>query len=118
MRLVWKFNIALLLVFAFGFSAAAVFSKSFLEANARQEILQDARLIMTSAVASREYTAKHVAPLLERLGDSEFFAETVPAFGATEQFNNLQRSFPDFAYKEATLNPTNLRDRASDWELD
>src|SRR5262249_36926849 len=26
--------------------------------------------------------------------------------------------FADFAYKEATLNPTNLRDRATDWEVD
>jgi protein-histidine pros-kinase len=28
------------------------------------------------------------------------------------------KSYPDFAYKEATLNPTNLRDKASDWEVD
>jgi protein-histidine pros-kinase len=42
----------------------------------------------------------------------------VPAYGATEQFNALHAKFPDFSYKEATLNPTNLRDRASDWEAD
>jgi len=42
----------------------------------------------------------------------------VPAYGATEQFNTLHTKFPDFAYKEATLNPTNPRDRASEWEAD
>src|SRR5262249_21667344 len=42
----------------------------------------------------------------------------VPAFAATENFLHLQKSYPDYAYKEATLNPTNLRDRAVDWEAD
>jgi protein-histidine pros-kinase len=48
----------------------------------------------------------------------EFLPQSVPAYGATEQFNALHAKFPDFSYKEATLNPTNLRDRASDWEVD
>lgn len=32
--------------------------------------------------------------------------------------NTLLKSYPEFSYKEATLNLTNLRDRASDWEAD
>jgi protein-histidine pros-kinase len=30
----------------------------------------------------------------------------------------LQKEYPDYSYKEATLNPTNPSDRASDWEAD
>jgi protein-histidine pros-kinase len=30
----------------------------------------------------------------------------------------LSKTFPDYTYKEATLNPTNPRDRAVDWEAD
>lgn len=118
MRLVFKFNLVLLIVFALGFGAAALFSKALLERSAREDTVQDARLIMGSALAARAYTNSHVVPLLKKLGDGEFMAETVPAFGATEQFNSLHAQFPDFAYKEATLNPTNLRDRAADWEVD
>jgi len=118
MRLVLKFNLVLLITFGLGFGAAAFFSKALLTRNARENVLQDARLIMESALASRAYTSAQIAPLLTRLGDSEFLPQTVPAFGATEQFNALHSKFPDFAYKEATLNPTNLRDRASDWEVD
>jgi protein-histidine pros-kinase len=47
-----------------------------------------------------------------------FLPQTVPAFAATENFAYLRASYPDYAYKEATLNPTNLRDRAVDWEAD
>jgi HAMP domain-containing protein len=32
--------------------------------------------------------------------------------------NTILKSYPDFSYKEATLNPTNLRDKATDWEVD
>jgi len=118
MRLVLKFNLVFLLTFGLGFVAAAWFSRALLQRSAREDVLQDARLILASAGASRAYTSKQVAPLLQRLGESEFFPQTVPAFGATEQFNALHDKFPDFSYKEATLNPTNLRDRAGDWEVD
>ncbi|HEX3855388.1 MAG TPA: DUF3365 domain-containing protein [Polyangiaceae bacterium] len=118
MRLVFKFNLVFLLVFGLGFAAAAFFSKTMLERSARESVVQDARLIMASALASRSYTSHQIVPLLQRLGDAEFLPQTVPAFGATEQFNALHDKFPDFAYKEATLNPTNPRDRAGDWEVD
>lgn len=118
MKLVLKFNLALLLAFAIGFGAAAVVSRDLLYNNAREEILQNARMIMASAIASRTYTTKQVAPLLKKLPDEEFLPQTVPAFAATEQFNALRADFPDFSYKEATLNPTNLRDKATDWEVD
>jgi HAMP domain-containing protein len=118
MRLVAKFNLVLLVVFALGFGAAAALSRALLQRNAREAVLEDARMIMESALASRDYTSKQIKPLLERPGDDDFHPQVVPAFGATEQFGALHRKFPDFAYKEATLNPTNPRDRASEWEVD
>jgi protein-histidine pros-kinase len=42
----------------------------------------------------------------------------VPAYSATEIFNTLRERHPDYTYKEATLNPTNPRNRAVDWETD
>jgi hypothetical protein len=54
----------------------------------------------------------------EELLDTEFHPQSVPAFAATEIFGYLREKFPDYYYKEATLNPTNLRDRATDWESD
>jgi HAMP domain-containing protein len=118
MRLVAKFNLVLLVVFALGFGASAMLSRTLLQRSAREDVLQDARMIMESALASREYTTTQIKPLLDRLGDDEFHPQIVPAFGATEQFNALHAKFPDFAYKEAALNPTNPRDRATDWEVD
>jgi protein-histidine pros-kinase len=54
----------------------------------------------------------------EAAHQESFLPQTVPAFAATENFAQLRVSYPDYAYKEAVLNPTNPRDRAVDWEAD
>jgi protein-histidine pros-kinase len=83
-------------------------------------VVQQARLMMGSAGAMRTYTSKQVGPLLQehQARIDTFLAQTVPAYAATEAFNYLHGDYPDYTYKEATLNPTNLRDRAVDWEAD
>ena len=89
-----------------------------LQANAREEILDNARVMMESALSSRSYTNTQVKPLLETQLKYSFLPQSVPAYAATEQFNDLRKKYPDYSYKEATLNPTNPRDRATDWEAD
>ncbi|HTF66794.1 MAG TPA: DUF3365 domain-containing protein, partial [Edaphobacter sp.] len=44
--------------------------------------------------------------------------QTIPFYAATQSFNAFRHYYPDYAYKEATRNPTNPRDRAVDWEAD
>jgi protein-histidine pros-kinase len=73
---------------------------------------------MEAALSSRTYTINQVKPLLETHMKYEFLPQTVPAYAATEQFNELRKKHPDYSYKEATLNPTNPRNRAADWEAD
>jgi HAMP domain-containing protein len=110
----------LILVFSAGTAAAGYFARSFLQQSAHQQVLQQARLMMGSAGAMRTYTTKQVGPLLQehQAKINTFLAQTVPAYAATEAFNYLHSDYPDYTYKEATLNPTNLRDRAADWEAD
>jgi HAMP domain-containing protein len=118
MRLMWKFNLALLAVFIVGLLVTGVISYGVLQANAREEILDNARVMMESALSSRSYTNTQIKPLLETQLKYSFLPQSVPAYAATEQFNDLRKKYPDYSYKEATLNPTNPRDRATDWEAD
>jgi hypothetical protein len=89
-----------------------------LHANARDEVLQNARVMMESANASGDYTNAQVRPLLETQLKYKFIPQSVPAFAATEQFNELRKNYPDYTFKAATLNPTNPRNHATDWEID
>jgi hypothetical protein len=180
MRLL-KFNLILIPFILLTFGAVAYIARKRLFEDARQRVIQNARLIMETMLSSRTYTTKQVAPLLqqknfklqsaieefrktleeipktpdanvskdirgnakktyllgqqhvldlqqqffdsvrgrpEELLDTEFHPQSVPAFAATEIFSYLREKFPDYFYKEATLNPTNPRDRATDWESD
>ena len=118
MKLIWKFNLVLLGIFLLGFAIAGYVSYGVVQANAREEIVQNARLMMEAALSSRTYTNTQVKPLLETQLKYAFLPQTVPAYAATEMFNEMRKKHPDYGYKEATLNPTNPRDRASDWEAD
>lgn len=120
MKLLAKFNLILLLLFgAAGFIISEV-AYSFLINNARREVMQEAELMMASATSIRDYTAENLRPLLENTPEhkTKFLPETVPAFGAINTFNRLRKKYPDYSYREASLNPTNPDDRATDWEAD
>lgn len=66
----------------------------------------------------REYTNSQVKPELADKLETQFLPETIPAYSAREVFEHLRTSsnYGDFFYKEATLNPTNLRDKADEFE--
>jgi HAMP domain-containing protein len=118
MKLIVKFNLVLLLVFAIGFLATAFVSNRLLQRNANQEILENARIMMEAALAVRSYTNTQIKPLLDTQLKYAFLPQSVPAYSANEYFSQLRKKYPDYSYKEATLNPTNPVNRATDWEAD
>jgi len=118
MKLLLKINIIMVIVFVLGLLAAYTVADRLLQQNAQAEIQDAARIMMESALAVRAYTVSQIKPLLDTQMRYKFLPQTVPSYSATEYFNILRKTFPEYAYKEATLNPTNLRDRAVDWEVD
>jgi HAMP domain-containing protein len=117
-KLIVKFNLVFIGVFLIGLAIAGQISYSLLQKNAREEILEHARIMMQAALATRSYTSGQIAPLLDTQMKYAFLPQSVPAYAATETFNNLRTHYPEYNYKEATLNPTNPRNRAADWESD
>src|SRR5256885_341870 len=112
-----KFNLVLLAVFVTGLGVTGYISYELLHKNARDEVLRNAGVMLEASLSMRQYTIGRVRPLLPYDAD-KFLPESVPAFAATEIMSLLRKKYPDYAYKEATLNPTNPRDRAVDWEAD
>ena len=54
MKLLLKFNLVLILVFAVGIGIAGYFSREFLERNAQDQVLQQPRLMMGAAGGMRD----------------------------------------------------------------
>lgn len=120
MKLLAKLNLLLILVFGLGLVLIAMNARNFLLEDAKKTVLNQAELMAASSKATRDYTEEEISPILENTPDhkNEFLPQTIPFYAATVTFNRLRKTFPDYTYKEATLNPTNLVDRASDWEAD
>jgi HAMP domain-containing protein len=118
MSLAIKFNLVFVLIFALGFAGTGLVAQRALNQVARDETEQTARLIMEAAVATRTYTVDQVRPLLDNQLKYQFLPQSISAYAATETLDILRKGFADYHYREATLNPTNLRDRAEDWEAD
>jgi hypothetical protein len=175
LKLLIFFDLVFIPILVLGFVAAAYVVREQLQKDAERQVLQDSRIMMETARASRLYTTKQIAPLLDHeqsrvdkannnvfeildkqlpaaiqkaidgilrakdkqavenaqqliidgvreaprdLPGHEFFPQSIPFYASTENFNYFRGQYPDFSYKEAALNPTNLRDRTEDWEAD
>src|SRR6202022_426601 len=66
----------------------------------------------------RNYTAKEIKPLLINQLKVRFLPHVVSSWAAQTNMHEISAQFPDYAYREAALNPTNPADRAADWEAD
>jgi len=113
-----KFNLTLFIVFLLGLALTGAASYRSVQENVRDVVIQNARIMRESAQAIRDYTAQEIRPLLELQSSHQFLPHTVPSFAAQTNFRALQESFPQYSYKEAALNPTNLSDLANDWEAE
>jgi protein-histidine pros-kinase len=118
MNLLVRINLALALAFTLAALGVGWAANSMLQANAKREALREAGLMMDSALSMRAYTSEEIVPLLNVQMSKDFLPQSVPSYAATQNFLKLRDHHPEYAYREATLNPTNLRDRAADWEAD
>jgi HAMP domain-containing protein len=118
MTLLVRINLALGSAFIISALVLGYACSRLLERNAQDELLREAGLMMDSAVATFAYTSEEILPLLQEPLKSTFLPQSIPFYATTQSFLKLHAQHPEYAFKEATLNPTNPRDRAMDWEAD
>ncbi|WP_019500351.1 DUF3365 domain-containing protein [Pseudanabaena sp. PCC 6802] len=115
-----KFNLLLVSVFLIGILISGAALAAILNRSAENQVTNKALILIQAMNSVRNYTSTQVNPLLkDRLKtEPEFLAQTVPGYSAREVFENLRsnKEYSDFFYNEATLNPTNRRDLADDYE--
>ena len=113
-----KFTLLLLLVFLSGIVASSMVLSFVLSRSAQTQLVAEALMLMETMDSVREYTSSQIGPELAGRLEAEFFPEIIPAYSAREVFERFRSnpSYREFFYKEATLNPTNLRDKADSFE--
>lgn len=120
MKLLTKFNLVLILVFGLGMYLISHYAYTFLMSDARQQVLAQAQLMAASANATKDYTDAEVSPILEKTPQhsSNFLSQTIPFYAANVTFKRLRTSYQDYELRQASLNPTNPEDKATEWEAD
>jgi protein-histidine pros-kinase len=118
MRIESRFGFLLSICFALGILIAGFISYRLEFQQAREETIEKSSVLLEVGSSVRKYTSEEIAPLLQNLGsDVEFHPQMVPSYGAQSTLERLRKQFPDYIYREASLNPTNLDDRATDREV-
>lgn len=118
-KLKQKFTFLLLGILLIGLTLVGGALATVLKLATENEITSQALLLMETMNSVREYTNNQVKPELADRINIEFLPETIPAYSAREVFETLRQknsNYRDFFYKEATLNPSNLRDKADSFE--
>lgn len=122
LKLAPKLNLLLAGIFLLIILLSGLILSYILEQNAQQIVTNQALILIETMGAVRDYTSNQVNPeLAPRLETEEqFLPQTVPGYSAREVFEGFRTreegKYQDFFYKEATLNPTNLRDKADSFE--
>ncbi|HEY9729773.1 MAG TPA: DUF3365 domain-containing protein, partial [Chroococcales cyanobacterium] len=115
-----KFTLLLTLVFLGGIILSGVTLSSAMQRKAEEEVTNTAKILTQTMNSVRNYTSNNIQPLLkQRLQtDPKFISETVPAYSARQVFEGFRAhpEYKSFFYKEATLNPTSLKDKADKFE--
>ncbi|MBK4728858.1 DUF3365 domain-containing protein [Oxynema sp. CENA135] len=120
LKLARQFTLFLSVVFVLSIAFCGTILSDALQKKARDEVATQSLLLMQTMNAVRTYTSQEINPLLAPRLETEtaFIPETVPAYSARQVFENLRDSpeYKNFFYKEAVVNPTNLRDLPDGFE--
>jgi protein-histidine pros-kinase len=118
MKIRWKVDLAMCGAFVVGLGLAGTSAYEILTKNAIEDAVQDARIMIEAASAIRSYTAQSIKPLLEQQMKVQFLPHSIPSFAAQTNLKMVRTKLPEYSYREPTLNPINISDRAGDWEAD
>ncbi|MFH7025791.1 MAG: DUF3365 domain-containing protein [Heteroscytonema crispum UTEX LB 1556] len=118
LQLKQKVTILLLVILVVGLGISGFTLSSLLRQNARNEIASKTLSLIDTITSVRDYTVTQITPELTPQLETKFLPQTVSAYSAREVFEILRKKgdYRDFFYKEAALNPTNLRDKADSFE--
>ncbi|MGP1386811.1 MAG: c-type heme family protein [Thainema sp.] len=118
MKLQNRLTIVILAIFISGWIIAGLSAFTLERRNAEQDTIRTARLLLSTAVAARNYTTDQLEPLLDNETTTEFVKQTVPSYTAQEMFKYLGEEYRGYSYREPALNPTNPNDLAEGWQVE
>lgn len=120
MSIKWKINLLLLII---GITTSILVS-AFNYYEAKEQVFKDAfakaRMISSYAMATRDYTVKTMRPLATKIaGKLSFHPELMGGFFVARSVADIfSKSEPGYSFKQATLDPVNIKNAADGQETE
>jgi methyl-accepting chemotaxis protein len=116
-----KLTTLMLTIFVGGMIVSSVVYYNILLGNAKNELNTLSNVLISTMDSVRKYNQDKVNPLLEKQSEEKFLLESIPSYAVSKVFDVLTNSYKDkygkYRYKDAMINPTNPKDKASDEEI-
>lgn len=120
LKLAPKFTLLLSLVFISAIVISGITLSQATEQKAEADVASQGRVLMAMVNSVRNYTDTQISPILipQEETAGKFIPQAIPSYSAREVFEILRQnpSYQELLYKDALLNPTNLRDKADEFE--
>jgi len=116
-----KLTTLMLTIFLGGIIVSSAVYYNILLGNAKNELNTQSNLLISTMDSVRKYNQDKVNPRLEKQSEDKFLLESIPSYAVSEVFDILTNSYKDkygkYRYKDAMINPTNPKDKATDEEV-
>lgn len=118
LKLRLRFTIIIIIVYMLSLPFMVYGSYYILKQNAVREILEEANLMLASMEGARKFTGEVLRPRITKELPNKFVIEAMSAtFVAREIEKRIREKLPNYSFKEATINPLNLENKADNFEL-
>lgn len=115
-----KFNLLLVLIFLVGIYLSNLALSGILYQQVEQKLTDEGQILMQMMEEIKYYASVNLLEIYQQQNNQqeEFRVSFIPSYAARKVFSNFKQmaEFQNYKYKEATINPTNLKDIPDDFE--
>lgn len=113
-----QFSLLLILIYIISLPVISTITYFVLRQNAISHAYQASRLYIAAIDAVKQYVEEELRPVLNRELPHKFILEGMSrSYAAGSTARRILQGFPDYIFKNASLNPINLKNNADEFEI-
>lgn len=112
-----RFSLLLILIYIISLPVISTITYFVLRQNAINHAYEASRLYIAAVDAVKQYVEEELRPVLKKELPHKFILEGMSrSYAAGSVIGRIQQRFPDYIFKNAALNPRNLKNNADEFE--
>ena len=112
-----QFSLLLILIYIISLPVISTITYFVLRQNAINHAYQASRLYIAAIDAVKQYVEDELRPVLKKELPHKFILEGMSrSYAAGSTARRILQGFPDYIFKNASVNPTNLKNNADEFE--